>query len=228
MAVLHSWSRYQPSDPDAIRRHRLAQSTWAKQPWTDRGVSDDELPRLFTERDRKFPYIRDIFDAACKGQKPGDIIIYTNADIGVVSTLCFQVALALQNIDAGYCFRRDLHKKVVAVPSDSDILQWHHYPGTDLFFFRAAWWNKYRGDMPDMIPAREAWDPCLRVLMTVTNPGQQLAQQDLCWHERHGGGNGYWEQPQNRYTLPGQIYNLRLAKSFMRSKGYNPGDFGIR
>ena len=227
MSVVHSWSKYQPKDPDAVRRHTIAQSTWTKQPWEDRGVEDNQLPRLFNERGRKFPFIRDIFDHACRGLKPDDIVIYTNADIGVVSNLCFRIALALQPIDAGYSFRRDLHKRVVAVPKDNDILQWHHYPGTDLFFFRVVWWQKYRKDMPELIPAREEWDGCLRVLMTVTHPGAQLAQQNLCWHERHGG-SGYWEQPANRYTLGGQIHNLTLAKRFMRQKGFNPAQFGIR
>lgn len=226
--MFHSWSRYTPSDPDARRRHALAQSTWVKQPWIDKGVTDDQLPRRFTERDRTFPYIRDIFDYACKNAEPRDIIIYTNADIGVVSDICFQVAVALQSNQAGYSFRRDLHKKVVAVPSDEDIRQWHHYPGTDLFFFRVEWWKANRTRMPDMIPAREAWDACFRILMTITHPGAQLASLDLCWHERHGGANGYWEAPHNRYTLPGQVHNLHLAKQFMRSCGYNPSQFGVR
>jgi len=207
----------------------MARSSWIAQPWIDRGVDDSRLPRLFNERGRTFPYLRDIFDHACRGRKADDIVIYTNADIGVVSNLCFRVAFALQGIHAGYSMRRDLHKQIVAVPPDQDILQWHEYAGTDLFFFRIAWWLEYRSEMPDMIPAREAWDPVLRVLMTDTQPDCQLSIPNLCWHERHGSVNGsYWEDPANRYTLPGQLHNLGLAKQFMVRHGRKPSQFGIR
>lgn len=193
------------------------------------GVDEVHAKRLFNERGRKFPYLKDLFDAACAGRNDDDIVVFTNADIGVVTDACFRIAVALQLADAGYSFRRDLHKQVVAVPKDEDLLFWHQYCGTDLFFFRVGWWRDNKDEMPDMIPAREAWDPVLRVLITDTHePNQQLAVPNLCWHERHGGNNGYWENPANRYTLPGQIHNLRLAKAFMLRHGRKPATFGIR
>lgn len=229
MPIVHSWSKYELKEADAIRRHSMAQYSWITQPWIDAGIEDRMLPRLFDERGRKFPFLKDIFDYACTDGDDDDIVVYTNADIGVVSNCCFRIAIALQEIAAGYSFRRDLHKHIVALPADDDILQWHQYCGTDMFFFRIGWWKECRKEMPDMIPAREAWDPVLRVLMTDTQPGMQLAINNLCWHERHGGNNGaYWEDPKNRYTLPGQRYNLSLARVFLANRGRNPASFGIR
>ena len=228
MAIVHAWSLYAPPDADGRRRHAIAQSTWGKQPWIEMPISDGQLPRLFNENGHNFPFIRDLFDAACLGRKADDIIIYTNADIGMVSNACIRIAIQLNLAEAGYAFRRDLHIKVTHVPPDQDILQWHHYPGSDVFFFRVRWWKKHGSQMPDMIPAREAWDPCLRILIDDTNDHPQMALPNLCWHERHGKPSGYWEDPNNRYTLPGQIHNLRLAKSFMLKQGRNPSQFGVR
>lgn len=223
MPIIHLWSLFSPTDPDAQRRHALAQSTWASQPWRELPVDDATLPRLFDENGRKLPFVRDLFDRAADGGPSTGIVIFTNADIGVVWDAAFRIALALQVNGAGYSFRRDFGR-LSAVPSD--ITQGADYPGTDLFFFRVGWWQKHRAQMPDMLLAREAWDACLRVLIEKTCPNKPLALPNICWHERHGG-NGHWEGAANRYSLPGQLHNLKLAKAALTGWGYNPASFGI-
>lgn len=77
-----------------------------------------------------------------------------------------------------------------------------------------------------MLLGREAWDACLLVLVERTNPNKPLSVPNLCWHERHGGA-AYWENPVNRYRLPGQKYNLRLASAWLPTHGQKPSHFGI-
>jgi hypothetical protein len=58
----HVYTAYAPGDPDTARRQRIAQSTWPRQPWKECPVADADLPRLWQEKGRSFPYLRDLFD----------------------------------------------------------------------------------------------------------------------------------------------------------------------
>lgn len=225
LLLLHSV--YRLRDPDTIRRVRLAQSSWRTQPWTLFPVADDVLPRLFTEGHRKFPYFGDLADAAVNGSPDDTIIVYLNADVGVMSDCALKIVTALQINDATYCFRRDAHHKLTTIPGDDEVRHWHLYAGTDLFAFRSNWWRAHRKEWPDLVLGREAWDACLRVLMEATCPVKPVAVVDCCFHERHTG-HGYWETPSLRYSLAGQKHNLKLAKSFVKRFGYRPEQFGIK
>lgn len=225
--LYHVWSRYTPTDAETTRRMALAAASWAKLRWVDRGLTDAELPRVFVEGPRRFPYVRDLFDTGARGLALDDIIIFTNADIGMASQSDVRIALMLQRNEAGYGNRRDFGHRLTELPTEAQIAGAASYCGTDLFFFRVRWWNAFRHEWPDMVLGREAWDACLRVLMEATCDNKPLSMDGLCWHERHGG-TAYWEHPQNRYTLPGQRHNLDLAKKFVRRYGHSPVEFGIR
>lgn len=224
--IIHAFSDYKINDEETQRRHSVARSTWPWQGWKERPIADKELPRLFPENTKRLPYIRDLMDLATEGCDEGDIVVFSNADIGFASDASWQIALALQANAAGYAFRRDF-KRLDAPPSNEDIAKGASYAGTDVFFFRAGWWaNVGQLHFPDLLLGREAWDACFRVLIEDTNPNKPLAVENLCWHERHGG-IAYWEDPTNRYRLPGQRYNLKLAISWLREVGRNPSHFGI-
>ena len=224
--IRHVISHYEPHDPVVRHRQMLAQSSWADQPWQEIRITDDALPRLFSERMKRLPFIRDLFDLASADCPPEAILLFSNADIGFCSNAAFRVVLALQANDAGYAFRRDLPPRQT-LPTDEEISEGKEYAGTDVFFFRVGWWTQWRERFPDMLIGREAWDACLRVLIEDTNRNKPLAISDLVWHVRHGG-NEYWETPATRYTLPGQLHNLRLARTFLRTCNRNPANFGIR
>lgn len=224
--LIHLWSLFTPKDPGAAARHLLARSSWEKQLWSELPIADSELPRLFTEGNKRLPFIRDLFDAATVEADLQDIVVYSNSDIGFCDMAAFRIAFALQANDAGYSFRRDIAPRTT-LPTDEEVASGSEYCGTDVFFFRVHWWKSCRDRFPDLLIAREAWDACLRVLMEATNHEKPLSLPDLCWHVRHSG-NGHWEAPQNRYTLPGQIHNLEHAKAFLKRQGLNPATFGIR
>ena len=224
--MIHVFSRFPTKDTDTLRRQTLAQSTWVGQRWKELPVDDAILNRRFPENGKLIPYVKDLFDMACANASDDEAIVYSNADIGMVPQASVNIAFALQANNAGYAFRVDFPRLSV-VPSVANVEKGQEYCGTDVYFFRAAWWKACRHAFPDMLIAREAWDPCLRVLMEETNENQPLGLRRICWHERHSGP-GHWETTANRYTLPGQRYNLALAKMFMKQHGLNPETFGIR
>jgi len=225
MAVIHCWSRWNPTEPEAKRRGAVAQRSWLNQPWQELPIDDSSLPRLFDEGKRQLPFLRDLFDYAAIRRSNGDIIVFSNSDLCMAPDACVRIVAALQSNDAGYAFRKDAYYRLNKPPTIEEIYQGTDYAGADLFFFRSGWWSKYRKLYPDMLLAREAWDCVMRHLIEETNSNKPLALENICLHERHNNG---WENPSIRYALKGQIHNLNLAKAFMRQRGINPGNFGIR
>lgn len=226
----HFYSSFPVKDPETFRRQSLAEKTWDLQDWEELPIYDEVLPRMFDERGRKFPYLKDVFDSAFKRTRSGsDILVYTNADICVSTDCSKRIEAHLENRGACYAFRRDFGRLEAPIP-DSSIQQGENYPGTDLFAFRASWWADNGRYFPDMILGREAFDPVMRVLMENTNHLKPLSLPNLIYHERHGAPTGsvYWEDPRHRYTLPGQLHNLRLAYDWLPRNGYKPENFGIR
>lgn len=222
--IYHVYTAYEPGDLETQRRHKVAQLTWQRQPWQERPVHDADMPRLWNERGRKFPYVKDVLDAGSAGLPLETIVVYTNADNMVRGDCCAVVAEALQNADACYCYRRDFHHRVETPIRDDEYAKGLDYAGSDLVAFRVGWWLHNRVEMPDMIMATEAWDAVIRTLIDETNPGATTRLRDIICHERHGS---YWENPAHRYKLKSQLHNLGLAKAFFWERGINPRQFGI-
>lgn len=227
MSMIHLWSSYPTKDADTARRLAVARSTWKNQHWWEAPVSDASLPRLWAEEGKALPYITDIFNQGCGQQyQEGDIVVYTNADICVHSKAALIIALAMQDTDACYGYRRDFGRIDSSIP-DSDIANGHWYCGRDLFAFRVGWWRAHRDAMPAMLIGRECFDPVLGQLMDETNAGKPTVLPDLIYHERHGAVEGYWEHPNNRYRLRGQLHNLTLACRFFIKRGIPPAKYGV-
>jgi hypothetical protein len=225
MATYHFYTAYLPKDPESQRRHKIAQSTWPKQPWLDLPIRDEDLPRLYREDGGANPYVKDVFDLACKSCTEDDVMIYTNADIMVRSDCVMQIVAALQNATACYAYRRDFHHQITKPVPDTDYEKGMLYAGSDLFAFRKIWWDIMKDEMPDMIIGYEAYDPMLRLLADETNPHSKTRFDNLICHERHGS---IWEKAENRYTLKGQLKCLSMAKQFFSQHGINPAIHGIR
>ena len=221
--LFHIYTDYNPRDADTVRRNNVAKSTWTRQGWNEIPIKDSDLPRLWEEGGKKFPYIGDMFDLASKGKQPDDILIYTNSDICLASNCASSIADAMLGTDAVYCLRRDFDRLTSAIP-DATITTGANYCGSDLKAFRVSWWLKNRAAFPDMLVGIEAWDSCLRILMEETNPPGKTLVRDLIYHERH---RSFWEATENRYTLKAQQHALKLASTFFITRGINPKTFGI-
>lgn len=223
MSTFHCFTKYVPTDPDTIRRMTIAQGTWKEQPWTEIPVRDEDLSRLWREEGRQFVFVKDVFNFASKDLKADDILIYTNADIHCRCDCAHQVALTLAQSSACYCFRRDFGKLQKPLEPD-EYKNGGAYCGSDLAAFKVSWWRRCVHDMPDMILGMEAWDPCFRRLVEITNRGKPIVIRDVIGHERH---NSFWERAENRHRLKGQLYNRALAAKWMRAHGVNPGMHGL-
>ena len=200
----------------------MAKRTWARQPWTEIPISDHQV-RCYQDPKGKVPDIKSIIGLAVTDKKDEDIIILTNSDICVSSDCSIKIAVAMQSISAAYCFRRDFRRLPDILP-DAAIQRGHQYCGSDLYAFRVGWWRKYENEFPDMLLGREAWDAVLRVLIEQTHPKQNPTVYNLIYHENHAS---VWENPINRRSIPSQLYNIDLARSFCWGVGFDPRKIGL-
>lgn len=221
--LLHVFTLYHPKDPETVRRNEIAQRTWPCQDWLPFPIKDSDLPRLWTEAGRSFPFIKDMFDLACADASKNDVVVYTNADICLSTDCSKRVREAMMGTDAVYCYRRDFKHLGSPLP-DSEIVKGHDYCGSDLKAFRVGWWRKHRKDFPDMILGMELWDPCLRILMDQTNPAGKCRLQNLIYHQRH---DSYWERPENRYSLKAQRHCLKAGANYLRKLGQDVTESGV-
>lgn len=221
----HFYSEFEPKDAAAKHRQTVAKMSWSIQPWTELPIRDQDLPRLWHEEGRSYPYLLDLFDAAVSKKDDADILIFTNSDIGVVTKATFYIALALQDTDACYCYRRDFNHDYSEPIPDDVVPRGDDYVGSDLYAFRTFWWRKVRGDFPDMLLGHELGDAILRRLIDSTNFGKPTMLRNLIYHRRHAS---WWEKAENRYRLNGQIHNLTQGANWLRQKGVNPSVHGVK
>jgi hypothetical protein len=223
--MMHLYSQYFTQDVRAQRRHELARQTWALQSWQECPVPVEKMVRLWKDPHRSVPYFRDVIDyGAIRSPEAREILVYTNADIMVRSNASMLIAATLQGKEACYAFRQDF-PSITKVLGDDEIVRGGDYCGSDLFAFRVGWWRQYGSNFPDMLIGTEAWDAVLRVLIDMSQPGPDNAIPNLIYHERHPS---MWENPKNRYSLPSQKRNLRLAWDWLLKRGRHPSEFGIR
>lgn len=222
--IYHLYSDFEPSDPATKARHDVARMTWSTQLWTELPISDCVLARMWEEEGRRFPYVIDVFDAACSGREPEDCMIYTNSDICVLSNCALICASALQETDAFYSYRRDFNEDFTAPIPDDIVLRGTAYAGSDLYGFRVRWWRAHRKDFPDMLIGTELWDAVLRTLIETTNSGRAVNLPNTHYHRRH---DSVWERAENRYRLKRQLHNLKLGSQWLRNRGINPAIHGV-
>lgn len=209
-------------DPEVIRRNHLADTTWA--PAYAAGVVRLAVEPEHTKRNatlvgekRDMPFVKDVFDYACRFAEDRDWLIFTNRDICVCPEFLFA---ALQ--DAGECFyshRMDA-PRLDRVLKPMEVRRLQHYPGADLFAFRKRWWREWRGMMPDMLVGFEAWDSVMMLMMAWTHRASRADYTPIIYHEWH---ESHWEV--NKLTTPGQKHNRRMAKNFLATRHGYRGDY---
>lgn len=218
----HIYSVYDTGDAHTLRRHRIAKDSWRLNAclgcWWDWPVHNSDLPRVFQDGDRQVPYVKDLLDyAAARVYSDNDLIVLTNTDT------CFSADLTeLLNYRQLAVGRRRDFQQLSDILAPNEVRNGQPYCGADLFAMTAGWWKAHRDEFPDMIIGCEAWDAVLAQLMLRRGAEETW---DFVYHERHPS---HWEQPHNKYSLPGQIHNLRLAATRLREWGLDPGRFGIR
>lgn len=216
--VYHVYSDYQ-ADPETERRQKLARQTWARQGWVELPIAESALPRRWEEGNRKLPYLKDLFDLAVTNKPDFDIIVYTNSDICVSSHFTDGLIPCLsREVQALHSYRHDF-PTLDRPLQPSEIVKGQKYQGTDLIAFKVGWWKANRDKFPDMLIGAEAWDSVMRRLIEMTNPNSPVELEGISYHEVHPS---VWFQPENRYTLESQKYNLKLAKEWIAIHGEKP------
>ena len=224
---------YPAKDEDEGRRFRNARFSWdllfgqfqmIELPVRDLRRSGKDVGDVY-----QTPFIRDLLDAGAELAMPEDIIVYSNADIGLTSEARERL---LAGVDRGrgvaICPRRVLtnpkagrvYRTVRNCKADG---------GMDVIAMTPAWWDHHRYVMPDMLAGREAWDLCMRTLAEEWADGGGLHDfmtiqpeewwrsraycDDVCWHEPH---DSHWKM--DRKDNAGGAYNRQLARQFFESR----------
>lgn len=220
-----AWSDWKPSDATTIRRMALASRTVyeAKQKyrnWKFMPITDESLPRLFVDGNRKLPYVKDIIEMAFDSKSNDHWIVLINSDICIGEDFCQMV---LHNIKTNKAFsvRRNEFNTLMRPLEDHDIGRGKRSIGADAFGFSKAWWQIAKHRFPDMVIAAEGWDLAMTKLILMS--GGDL-YYDLIYHEYHFP---FWYRPENRTRLPSQLHNIRLAKEFCSQNNLNPSDYGL-
>lgn len=221
-AIYHIVPGHHTQDPEVVRRNQLADASWAKAyaaGVTRLTVEPGHTPRNATTigEKRDMPFVRDVFDYATKFAADTDWLVFTNRDICVSPELL--LAVFNQCGDCFYSHRMD-SKRLERTLKEAEIRQLRPYPGADLFAFKAGWWRKHRGMMPDMLVGFEAWDSVLWRIMDLTNGGTRADYTPLIYHEWH---ESHWEI--NKLSTPGQKHNRRLAKNFFKTRHGYQGNY---
>jgi hypothetical protein len=211
MKIVHVAQNFEPSDPKAKRRDKLAQSTWTTSKWP---VLRFTPRRWFTDRIRYLPFLKDILGWAALG-KP-DWILLTNNDTGF-SPQIFDLIAGLVQVEAQAVFRRrDFHHRLACAPSHAEIQTGQPYVGADAFLLKVPWWLETAKTFPDMVLGAEAWDACLALTMLRAGAAEDW---NHLFHERHAS---VWEHHSNKHSLPSQLHNRKLATAYLPTIGINP------
>lgn len=220
MKMIHVWSDYPRLNPDAARRHAVAKKTWETEfnggLWVEMPVPETVFPRNarynFGEK-KAAPFFGDLLDRAARRAKDNDVLVFTNDDTCLVPGAGRVLESEVPKCGAVFCSRVD-HTRFDQPLSVQDALTGQHHVGADIFAFTVEWWKRWRGDMPDMLIAFEAFDLVLRKLITM-HGGKELL--NCCYHEQHLGD---WTR--NRMTR-GAVYNRSTAGKWLAAHGVKWG-----
>ena len=221
--LIHVYSHHEPTDEGSIRRYKAASRTWKFQHDLGNMLSfavGDTSPRTSDKivgDKRALPFVSDLIQVGVNIATPGDLVCMTNNDTCL--TRGFTDWMRSHPIDAGYVVRHDFFHPIeptTAVLTNIDNLGRRHC-GADLLTVTPRWWNEHREIFPDMFLGYEAWDLIARELFQETQPNAPHVElPDMVYHEYHAT---FWSDQKNRYSHPAQLYNLRIAKNFYRSRG---------
>lgn len=222
--IWHVWSAYATTGETA-RRTDLARTTWATE-----GANGLWRACPFTANDHwressdvgdvhPMPYVADLIDhAAALGPRPNDIIAFTNADVCFTPGLTGWILDKVPRHGAAFTHRWDFARLNQPLASEAAVKRGAWYPGSDAFFFTAAWWRAHGAEYPPMILGREQCDEVLRQLVK-RHGGVEIA--GAIYHEKH---ESLWNSTGQHRDNKGNQHNRKLARQWFVKNGYGPND----
>jgi hypothetical protein len=177
-------------------------------------VRYEALPEIEIDTQLHTPTINSLVEETCNKINNEDIIVYTNGDI----ILCdnFYVELKKEFNTCGWSHRINIGDELNIYPRR---INYDLYPGADLFAFTKNWWLQNKEFIPTLLIGYEAWDTVFMHRMKFTG-GKEI--KGLSYHINH---QSHWEQPQNRHSDNGQIFNRNAAKDYLIRAGVYNGQY---
>jgi hypothetical protein len=214
--IIHVWSG-EARDEATAQRMAMAKITWERERAAYGGwlsiqheVSPSQNATLVGDP-VALPFIHDMVNDASRLCEDGsDIILITNADIGLFRGFATELAAKVSASGAVFCHRWDFPALAEPLQTKAGIKTGKKYPGMDAFGFSRRWWLENRDDIPPFILGRECWDWILREKIKETG-GTEM--QSAIFHIAH---NSDWKK--GRAKHPGNIYNRSYARAWLMKR----------
>ena len=229
MKIAHVYQLYTMQGDDR-RRYAVAKASWDRHlrpavldcPFVV--AADTRTADKLVGDARDVPYFNDMIDAGF-ADTAVDAVMFTNSDIGFISSPVTHLTKELRARGCAYLRRLD-YNRLSAPPTSSSggILG----GGADLFAMTRDWWVKHRTTFPLMFVGTEGFDFVLLAAMYKSG-ALKTNQPNLIFHERHGS---YWKK--DKTTLlhsPAQTYNRDVCAAWAHANGFgymvNPRNDGF-
>jgi hypothetical protein len=211
--VLHVWSDYAPPDARERARFAVALASWGAAGWRELRVTDDELPRHWSERGKRLPFVVDVVDRAIAAAAPGEIIVLTNRDTVTRPGVVEDLEIFLRTRPA--CYGRRRNRNGITLPLDNSWFDdGKEDGGTDLFAARREWWKVQRPELDGFLLGVDPWDAIATYLVDGWSSAAHVP--GLVLHD-HDGRKPWWFRPLSR---PGaRPYLHGLAREFFKRHG---------
>ena len=216
--IVHIYSWYDAGlglSANDERRVAVAQESWAHEAksgrWEHFNILREHLRHDATEvgDPDRLPFLDEMLSLAVTRCRPQDVVVFTNADTGLTPGITGWIFDAVSEFGACFCHRWDFFKPIQEpLISEMQCQAGKWYPGSDLFAFFPAWWQRYGPEYPRMILGSEAPDMVLRQLIKRSR-GTEL--KNAIWHEKHPSK---WES-HNGAVLLGNTWNQQLARQYL-------------
>ena len=209
-------------DGETKRRNELAFKTRAEE-MNYAGVYECfNYPTGNRKSKEGMPFVKDMINYISDKAADNDILMICNSDICFIPGITGKVLHQVERHGAGYFHRWDMRKGKIEKPliSESELIGYTWYDGSDTFAFTKKWWLENRSIFPDMIFGREWWDNVFRNLIKKTN-GTEI--HSAIYHEKH---NSFWEI--NKRNNPGNAYNTRLNFEWKNQFGGLEKDWRVK
>jgi hypothetical protein len=224
--IRHVYPKHVPKSESDLKRYALAKKTWESQKWEDMPVDQNDLSRAYLETDTKIPlpYVRDIIDFGTKDMLYQDIVVFTNTDICVVPEFVKIVKEKMKKVDSAYSHRVDYKEPFNEPKTLEELKSRDDFYGVDTFIFNVSWWKENRKKFPSMLIAREAWDAAMLTLVQEGGQWPSNKIEKVTYHQKH---ESFWEQPDIKYRLSGNRYNIERIIPFFKERKIVPERHGI-
>jgi hypothetical protein len=178
-------------------------------------LSDGRHSGIVLGDSRQLPFVRDIFDFACRRAGADDIVVYTNADIGLCQDAPILIRDMMAEATCGWSARAAVNLPRNPRTWRRELLDHRMGEGSDLFAFTPAWWRTARGRVPDMVIGAEGWDAVMRWVMRESGGGELFPA--VSWHQQH---RPFWAEGVIITENPAQKHNRALAAAWAKDNGY--------